>query len=195
MKTEKYRIFCLLLSSLTCVMFIVADKIWLYVDDVMFLFVDRSQISLDETPQPVTVQFVSNGVCFLCVVHVLVDVIDLAYFHSAYFYILLPALLFFFLLQRGWVQRFVKADLRRATFPSPQAVYTKLSPADSIWKAETLVPFITHPGQNCFCPSQWGFGCISNYQKTPCWILKGMGKMRKDVDVRRFRSIQSIHFL
>lgn len=77
-------------------MFIVADKIWLCVDDVMFLFADRSQISLDETPQPVTVQFVPNGVCFLCVVHVLVDVIDLAYFHSAYFYILLPALSFFF---------------------------------------------------------------------------------------------------
>ena len=47
------------------------------------------------TPQPVTLQFVPEGVCFQCVVHVLVDVIDLAYFHSAYFYILLPALSFF----------------------------------------------------------------------------------------------------
>lgn len=34
-----------------------------------------------------------------------------------------------------------------------------------MWTAKTLVPFITHPGQNCFCPSQWGFGSISNYQR------------------------------
>lgn len=133
------------------------------------------------TPQPVTVQFVPKGVCFLCVVRVLVDVIDLAYFHSAYFYILLPALSVFFFagLQRGWVQRFVKADLRRATFPPPQAVYTKLSPADGIWKAETLVPFITHPGRNCFCPSQWGFGCISNYQKDTVLDPQGHGRDEK----------------
>lgn len=51
------------------------------------------------TPQLVTVQFVPKGVCFLCVVRVLVDVIDLAYFHRAYFYILLPALSVFFFLQ------------------------------------------------------------------------------------------------
>lgn len=62
-----------------------------------------------EKPQTVMVQFIFEGLCFLCG-HVLVNVIDIGYFHSVYFYIC--CLL-------GWAQRFVKADLRTATFPLP----------------------------------------------------------------------------
>lgn len=45
-------------------------------------------------------------------------------------------------------------------------LYTQNSaPQTASERQKTLVPFITHPGQNCFCPSQWGFGSISNYQR------------------------------
>lgn len=111
------------------------------------------------------VQFCYFWRCMFCVFPRLSQCYWYRLFSLCLFLYSLPAVSFSSRFIPGWVQRFVKADLRRATLPPPQAVYTKLSPADSIWTAKTLVPFITHPGRNCFCPSQWGFGSISNYQR------------------------------
>lgn len=73
----------------------------------------------------------SEGECFVCGL-VSISVIDIDSFHRAYFYICCPLFHFSSEFIPGWVWRFVKADLRRAAFPPPWAVNTKLSPADSI---------------------------------------------------------------
>lgn len=65
----------------------------------------------------VTVQFVIlESECSACGS---VNVIDMGYFHSVYFCICCSLFHFSSRSIPGWVHRFVKADLRGATFPLP----------------------------------------------------------------------------
>lgn len=150
------------------------------------------------TPQPVTVQFVPKGVCFLCVVHVLVDVIDLAYFHSAYFYILLPALSFFFFCRfaAGLGSEICQSWPQKSNVSTAAGCIHKTQPRRRHLKGRDISPIYYPSWPKLFLSFTVRVSAAFPItKKTLCWILKGTGEMRKDVDVRRFRSIQSIHFL
>lgn len=75
--------------------------------------------ALDKKTQTVIVQSVIFESVCLVRGRVLVNLIDMGYFHGAYFYICCPLFYFSSRFIPGWVHRFVKADLRRATFPPP----------------------------------------------------------------------------
>lgn len=80
---------------------------------------------------------ISEGECFVrgCV---LVNVIDIGYFHWAYFYICCEPF-------RGF-RYLSKLTSEEQRFHRLRLYTQKLNPADGIRMAKTSVPFITHPG-------------------------------------------------
>lgn len=168
---------CFLSSICTCV-------IWMYGGNIHAIF-DRMwrHLTLDINQ---SLRWCWNVFCWWLV---LVNVIDIGYFHSTYFYFCMPAVVF----PPGFCQAEICQSWPQSMIPTAVGCLHKAQPADNIWTTKTLVPFITHPSWNCLCPSQWRFGSISNHKKKKSVLtLKGISQMRKDVDVRRFNSFQSI---
>ena len=175
-----------ILPFITFILFIVTQGLLLIKSSVMSIICFGSDVhnvmfcsEIFSTAHTVMAQFCYFWRCMFYVFPHLSQCYWYRLFSLCLFLYSLPAVSFSARFVPGWVQRFVKADLRRATLPPPQAVYAELSPADSIWTAKTLVPFITHPSRNCFCPSQWGFGSIFQLPKTLCWPSRALARWEK----------------